>query len=135
MADSLTTFARRLRQHQTDVERKLWSKLRNRGLVGLKFRRQVPCGPYIADFVCEEAMVIVELDGSQHMEPEKAQADVQRTAHLQALGYHVFRVWNNEKNTNIDGVLSGIYATATARLERSPSSALRAPSPVPGEEK
>jgi len=80
-------------------------------------------------------MLIVELDGSQHDEPENAETDAERTGHLQSLGYEVIRIWNTDVNTNIDGVLSGIYATATARLERSLSSALRAPSPVPGEGK
>jgi len=80
-------------------------------------------------------MLIVELDGSQHDEPENAKADANRKSHLRTLGYEIIRIWNTDINTNIDGVLSGIYATATARLERSPSSALRAPSPVPGEGK
>jgi len=135
MADRLTSFARALRQRQTDVERKLWAKLRDRRLGGLKFRRQHPCGPFIADFVCEEAMLIVELDGSQHGDVENAAADAQRTNHLEKLGYKIARVWNSDVNKNMAGVLSGILAAAASRQTSSPSSALGAPSPVPGEEK
>ena len=133
LPDRLTTFARELRQRQTDVERKLWSKLRDRRLVGLRFRRQHPIGPYVVDFVCEDAKVVVELDGSQHKEPANVDKDAARTSYLETRGYHVLRIWNTDVNTNIDGVLSGIYSTASARIKPSPSSALRAPSPVPGE--
>ena len=135
MADRLTTFARDLRKRQTDFERKIWARLRDRRLGGLKFCRQHPCGPYIADFVCEDAQLIVELDGSQHAEATNVAADAARTAHLRTLGYEIIRVWNGDVNTNKDGVLSGIYATATARMKSSPSPALRASSPVPGEDK
>ena len=135
MTDRLTKFARELRLRQTDVERKLWARLRDRRLDGLKFRRQHPCGPFIADFVCEDAKLIVELDGSQHGEEGTAAADAERTKLLRGLGYEIFRVWNSDVNTNMDGVLNGIYAAATARLKLSPSPALWASSPVPGEDK
>ncbi|MGQ0456153.1 MAG: endonuclease domain-containing protein [Hyphomicrobium sp.] len=121
LTDRLTQLARSLRGNQTDVERKLWSRLRDRRLGGLKFRRQAPCGPFIADFLCEEAMLIVELDGSRHAEPAKVSADTARTQRLNALGYEVLRVWNIDIRINCDGVLDGILATATRRL--SPSSA------------
>ena len=64
--NGLTNIARSLRRKQTEEERKLWARLRDRRLNGLKFRRQAPCGPFVADFLCEAAMLIVELDGSQH---------------------------------------------------------------------
>ena len=63
MVGQLREIARKLRRDQTGAEQKLWSKLRDRRLNGLKFRRQKPLGPYVADFVCEGAMLIVELDG------------------------------------------------------------------------
>ena len=135
MVGQLRDVARKLRREQTEWERLLWAKLRDRRVDGLKFRRQRPIGPYVADFVCEEAMLIVELDGLQHGEEADAVRDAARTSYLNSCGYDVIRVWNVDVTTNIDGVLSGIYAAAKARVERSPSSALRAPSPVPGEEK
>lgn len=121
MTNRLTNIARGLRRTQTEEERKLWARLRDRRLSGLKFRRQVPCGPYVADFLCEAAMLIVELDGSQHAEAESLHDDAGRTQKLNALGYEVLRVWNADINTNIDGVLDSIVDIATLRL--SPSSA------------
>ena len=76
-------FARRLRREQTDVERKLWYALRDRRLGGWKFRRQQPVGSYIADFICFEAKLIVELDGSQHALPENAAAELARKTFLE----------------------------------------------------
>ena len=85
--------ARRLRRDQTEVEKKLWSLLRNRKLVGWKFRRQQPIGPYIVDFLCPEAGLIVELDGGQHLEQEEY--DLKRTKYLESKGYKVVRYWDN----------------------------------------
>lgn len=98
--------ARKLRQTQTDVERRLWSRLRSRSLTGHKFRRQHPIGPYVADFACIERMLIVELDGDQH--GEKIEHDQQRTAYLVEQGFFVLRFWNNEINHNLEGVLETI---------------------------
>jgi very-short-patch-repair endonuclease len=67
--------ARRLRVNQTDVERLVWSRIRDRQLSGCKFRRQVPIGRYIVDFVCREAALIVELDGGQHSSITNYDAD------------------------------------------------------------
>jgi very-short-patch-repair endonuclease len=61
-------LARQLRSQQTDAERQLWRHLRNRNVHGHKFRRQEAIGPFIVDFVCFDAKLVVELDGSQHME-------------------------------------------------------------------
>jgi len=121
MADRLTETARRLRYHQTDGERKLWARLRDRRLNGLKFRRQVPCGPYIVDFLCEAARLVVELDGSQHAESKNVVADNARTQQLNSLGYKVMRVWNVDLKANMDGVLDQIVDLAAHRT--SPSSA------------
>jgi len=80
-------------------------------------------------------MLVVELDGSQHERADDAAKDALRSKYLMSRGYQVFRVWNSEINTNIDGVLDGIYAIVAERCAQSPSSALRAPSPVSGEGK
>lgn len=84
-------FARRLRREMTDAEASLWYHLRNRALMGCKFRRQHPIGPYIVDFACVERKLVVELDGSQ-----RADSDSARTSWIQANGYRVLRFWNND---------------------------------------
>lgn len=99
-------LARNLRKHQTDAEKLLWSRLRNRQMEGCKFRRQQVSGPYIADFLCLEPKLIVELDGGQHL--EQKEQDEQRTSYLQYLGYQVLRFWNNDVLQNLDGVLESI---------------------------
>ena len=100
-----TTRARRLRREATDAENRLWYVLKNRAFLDLKFARQVPVGRYIADFVCREIGLIIELDGSQHAESVR---DELRTAHLVAEGYDVLRFWNSDVLTNRDGVLQAI---------------------------
>jgi very-short-patch-repair endonuclease len=125
-----TAFARNLRRNGTEVEKRLWAILRDRRLVGFKFRRQVPIGPYIADFACYEAKLVVELDGSQHY--DNRFLDARRDAELSRRGFKVIRVWNSEVNDNRDGVLELILDTLTRRAAP-PSSALRAPSPIKGE--
>lgn len=101
-------FARQLRRNQTDLERKLWQALRGRRFGGYKFRRQQPIGPYIADFVCFEERLIIELDGSQHGEAENITYDAARTEFLKNDGFRVRRFWNHELVENFDGVLDGI---------------------------
>jgi len=95
-----------LRHAQTDSERKLWMALRNRQLDGWKFRRQELMDPYIVDFVCHEAKLIVEVDGGEHQAQEAY--DQRRTKYLNARGYTVIRFWNNEVLTNLDGVLEQV---------------------------
>ena len=101
--------AKLLRQNQTDTELILWSKLRNRSLNGIKFRRQVPIDKYIADFVASDKKLIIELDGSQHLEEKNTIKDEERTMKLQALGYKVIRIFNNDIFNNLDIVLEYIY--------------------------
>jgi very-short-patch-repair endonuclease len=100
--------ARALRATQTEVEQRLWQRLRNRQLNGAKFRRQQPIGPYIADFFCIDARVVVELDGSQHGEAPAQRLDQRRDKYLESQGYRVLRFWNEEVMDNIDGVLEKI---------------------------
>jgi very-short-patch-repair endonuclease len=100
-----------LRRRQTDAERRLWARLRDRRLLGAKFTRQVPIGPYIVDFCCRERKVIVELDGGQHA--IRAASDAGRTAFLEGLGYRVLRFWDNEALGNTDGMLEHIAQALT----------------------
>jgi very-short-patch-repair endonuclease len=101
------TIARNLRRGQTDAERKLWFRLRDRRVVGLKFRRQMPLGRYIVDFCCESARLVIEVDGGQHSEVR----DLARTRELEAMGYLVLRFWNNDVLTNTDGVIESVLDT------------------------
>jgi lysyl-tRNA synthetase class 2 len=100
------TIARELRRNQTDAERKLWFRLRDRRLAGLKFRRQMPLCGYVVDFCCESARLIIEVDGGQHV--GTADEDLNRTMDLEAMGYLVLRFWNNDVLKNTDGVVESI---------------------------
>jgi very-short-patch-repair endonuclease len=100
--------AKVLRKNQTDAERKLWSKLRDNQIDGVKFRRQQPIGNYIADFVSFEKRLIIEIDGGQHNEDKNTMKDEQRTAWLEKDGYRVIRFWNNDVLLNSEGVLMKI---------------------------
>jgi very-short-patch-repair endonuclease len=102
--------ARKLRRNQTDAELKLWLHICNRRLDGLKFRRQVPIGGFVADFLCEDARLIVEVDGGHHS--EQSESDLARTKALQAAGFELLRFWNNEILQNIDGALERILEAA-----------------------
>jgi very-short-patch-repair endonuclease len=94
--------ARALRQSMTEAERRVWQILRLHQMTGYKFRRQVPIGRYIADFVCHEARLIVEIDGGQHERSSPREAE--RSGFLQNEGYRILRFWNNEVLENLDGV-------------------------------
>jgi len=96
-------IARNLRRRQTDAEQALWRLLRNRTFQGTKFRRQHAIGRYVADFVCLESKLIIELDGGQHAINKTA--DDARTADLQSRGFRVLRIWNNDMLSNREGVL------------------------------
>ena len=98
-----------MRADSTRAENLLWQALRNKQLEGLKFRRQVPLDGYILDFVCFEAMLIVEVDGGQHSESRRDEA---RDSHFAAKGFRTLRVWNDEVVDNIDGVCAAILLEA-----------------------
>ena len=100
-------LARKLRRSGTDAERLFWSKVRNRQVDGLKFKRQMPVGDFIADFCCAELKVIVELDGGQH---QNNSSDVRRTEVLERLGFRVVRFWNNDVLGNVEGVVDQLRA-------------------------
>ena len=104
--------ARALRQTQTDAEALLWSRLRDRRLLGLKFRRQRPIGKYFADFACVEIGLVIELDGGQHV--EQAAYDTQREKDMEQLGFRTLRFWDHEVLTGTDVVMEKIWQVAKA---------------------
>jgi very-short-patch-repair endonuclease len=96
-----TSRARRLRQDMTPAERVLWHALRNRAFLNLKFHRQTPIGPYVADFFCAERRLVVEIDGGGHGGPRGARRD----EWMAAQGLRTLRLWNGDVLTNLPGVL------------------------------
>ena len=104
-------FSRRLRRDSTDAERKLWQYLRAGRFDGLKFRRQHPIPPYIADFCCIEKRLIVELDGSQH----NAQVDAVKTGFLESRGWSIVRFWDNDVLLETEAVLDAIWNAISNR--------------------
>jgi len=103
--DPTTKLDRRgLRKNATDAERKLWSILRSRRLIGLKFFRQYSVGPYILDFYCPERRLAIEVDGGQHADVYGQQHDAYRDRYLMELKIRVIRFWNNDVLQNIEGV-------------------------------
>ena len=103
--------ARELRSVQTEAERKLWQCLRGGQLGGLKFRRQHPIAPYVADFYCDALKLVVELDGSQHT----AEADAVRTRALEAQGLTVLRFWDNDVLVQTEAAVQAIFNFAGTR--------------------
>jgi len=114
---TMRSRARSLRRDSTDAERIIWSALRAHRLNAASFRRQTPIGPYVVDFLCNSARLVVELDGGQHFEPQQQKRDTRRDAFLASKGYRVLRFNNYDVMTNRTGVLE----TIAAALDRSPS--------------
>ncbi|RWX79416.1 endonuclease domain-containing protein [Neorhizobium lilium] len=108
-----TKQARRLRRNETEEEYRLWSELRNRLLNGYKFSRQVPLGPYVADFLCREQKLVIEVDGFQHAQSRN---DEVRTRWLNAKGYAVLRFWNHEITHERRAVLDTILAALSGQM-------------------
>ena len=122
--DGAGARGRILRQNMTEAERRVWQVLRLHKMNGYKFRRQVPIGRYIADFVCHEARLIVEIDGGQHDGSTPPEAE--RRGFLQNEGYRILRFWNNDVLANLDGV----FHTIADELSRTTPTH---PSPIKGE--
>jgi very-short-patch-repair endonuclease len=99
-------FARALRNAMTETERSLWQELRRGKIPGTRFRRQVPIGQYVADFACLKSRLIIELDGSQHV--ERADYDERRTKFLEAQNFRVLRFWNGAVSAEREAVLETI---------------------------
>ena len=111
--------ARELRKNMTDAERQLWARLRRKQINGHRFRRQVPIGPYFADFACFSARLVVEVDGTQHdLESAYEQA---RTARLERDGFHVLRYWNEDVLKATDEVVEDIWRHLAARCAPHPN--------------
>ena len=102
----LKAYARSLRGNQTDAEQKLWYRLRRKQINGWQFYRQKPIGPYIVDFYCPVAALVVELDGGQHFEPEYLEADRKRDAYLAGLGLRVMRFDNRQALQETDSLVA-----------------------------
>ncbi|MGH6889094.1 MAG: endonuclease domain-containing protein [Rhizomicrobium sp.] len=108
-------LARTPRQNATDAERKLWTLLRRKRLADCRFRRQQPIGPYIADFYCSMATLVVELDRSQHAQDARRNRDFERTKWLELRGYQVLRFWNADVLTQPDVVTDTIFYAVERR--------------------
>jgi very-short-patch-repair endonuclease len=118
MPKQLTTVARSLRRNATSAERRLWQGLRRERVAGFRFRRQVILGGYIADFVCFEVRMVIEVDGATHGTDEEVARDATRSATLAAQGYDVLRFTNDDVFHNLDGVLETIYMRLIALRPR-----------------
>jgi very-short-patch-repair endonuclease len=125
--DQLQERARHMRNQPTEPEMRLWRAISGRKIGGYKFRRQAVIGLAIADFLCPEKGLIIEVDGITHDDPA---ADAQRTSRLEAYGFHVVRVTNEEVMRNIDGVCDLLLHT----LETLPARRPPHPNPSPEEE-
>ena len=112
--DLKTGHARALRRNMTAAERKLWQRLRANRFLGLSFQRQEPVGPYIVDFYCSVARLVIELDGDAHF--YTAAADRHRQSYLESLGMTVLRFPNFEVLSNTGRVLDMIYAACEGHL-------------------
>ena len=125
-----TSHARALRARMTDAEAKLWFALRDRGFANFKFRRQAPVGPFIADFVCYDVRVVVEVDGGQHAELRR---DERRDRWFAANDFLILRFWNNDVLTNLAGVLTSILEILSQRTPHPDRAPRGRPSPAGGE--
>ncbi|MGH6770369.1 MAG: endonuclease domain-containing protein [Xanthobacteraceae bacterium] len=105
-----------MRRDSTEAERIVWNAVRAKRLSGANFRRQTPIGPYIVDFVCHDAHLVVEIDGGQHFESEHIRRDARRDAFLTSKGYRVLRFNNHDVMTNRQGVLETIAAAGEHAL-------------------
>jgi very-short-patch-repair endonuclease len=100
----------------TEAEKRIWFRLRGHRLKGMSFRRQFPLGPYIVDFACLDARLIVEIDGGQH---GKNQRDKVRGAWLASQGFTILRFWNNDVLSNTNGVIERIVEALNESLSPS----------------
>jgi very-short-patch-repair endonuclease len=123
----LQTFACEMRRTPTEMEKTLWRKLQNAQLSGYKFRRQAVIGNYIADFLCPQKALIVEVDGETHEQIKDAKRDLA----LLALGYQVLRVTNSDVKCNVDGVLETILLALNGAPDRWSRKVSPHPNPSP----
>jgi very-short-patch-repair endonuclease len=107
--------ARSLRKNMPPAERIIWSRLKQRGLMGYRFNRQVEVGRFIVDFLCREKRLIFEIDGDSHCSALQTQADVTRSAYLEVKGFVIVRAWNTEVYSNLEGVLDNLLSVLQNR--------------------
>ena len=118
--ETMLQRARAMRHESSPLEARLWARLRNKQLNGVKFTHQVVIGPYIADFVARSRKLVIELDGDSH--GNQAEYDARRTAFLEELGYRVIRF----SNSDVAGSLDGVLETIALELDSAPL-----PDPLP----
>lgn len=127
--DGTIDRARRLRREATPAEKKLWSKLRAGNISGFKFRRQQRVGPFIADFACQSARLVIEVDGDSHA--AQIDYDARRTKFLAEEGYRVLRFTNSDVKSNVEGVCQAVEAALAIAPSPSHSPAASGPLPLP----
>jgi len=110
--ETRTARSRDLRERQTFAENKLWQAVRGRRLDGLKFLRQHPIDRYFADFACEKARLVVELDGGVHEDDDQASYDLLRQREIESLGWFVLRFLNDEVVHELPKVLEAVKTQA-----------------------
>jgi len=120
-----TERARELRRAATPQEKKLWVVLRNGQRRGASFRKQHPVGAFFLDFYCASLLLAIEVDGGQHSEDAELRRDARRTGFLASKGISVLRFWNNEVDSNLDGVVRAIDEAVAARQALTPTGASR----------
>ncbi|EGW23640.1 endonuclease domain-containing protein [Methylobacter tundripaludum] len=113
----LKPFSRNLRSGMTDAEQLLWSKLRRKQILGLQFYRQKPLANYIVDFYCAAANLVIELDGSQHFEPDHQARDAERDRALESMGIMVLRFDNRQVLTELDAVMSVVFNVVEKQIK------------------
>ena len=110
MKNSYTSdFAKELRHNPTDAETRLWQRLKEMQPAGIRFRRQHPLGNYIVDFACIPAKLVIEVDGSQHMNENRQDYESKRTAYLESQGFRVLRFWDNDVLLDTESVAGNIF--------------------------
>ena len=112
--------ARSLRANPTDAEQRLWARLRRKQVLGVQFYRQKPIGNYIADFYAPVARLVVEVDGSQHLESEQAEHDRRRTAYLKQMGLRVLRYTDRQVLLELDPELEEIFRAVEEKIPLNP---------------
>ena len=110
----LVPLAKRLRREMTKEERHLWYDFLK--IYPMQFKRQFPIGSYIVDFYCDKAKLVLEIDGSQHCDPEAVEYDRKRTAFLEEKGLYVFRISNLDVMRNFRGVCEAVDMAVRDRL-------------------
>jgi len=117
-----TQRARELRRNENAAEQRMWSILRAKRMGGFKFRRQHALGRYIADFICLQARLVIEVDGETHGTDQSPELDAKRTEEIELMGYRVIRFWNHDVITATDDVAAAIFEALhqppTSRLVR-----------------